>query len=262
MSEILFRGKGINDGKWIEGYVIRGWIYDDKTEFAGIVPLPTVQSPYDMTMEMNRIIPETISEFTGLTDKNGKKIFEGDILATIKSSGDSIIEGVVKYGDFNCSCCNGVYGWYVDGGDIRKIQENDWYFGGLYIIGNIHDNPELLKEEKGMRYIDADKLLNNLPDDLPYKASVKRVLIQAPTEDVVPKSEVEKWKEINEQLYKEMSERMIEERKIERNLVAREIFEEIDELLVQNATMQIATSTLHCKLAELKKKYTESESNV
>ena len=39
------------------------------------------------------------------------------------------------------------------------------------------------------RYIDADELLNNLPDDLPYKASVKRVLIQAPTEDVVPKSE-------------------------------------------------------------------------
>ena len=36
-----------------------------------------------------------------------------------------------------------------------------------------------------MRYIDADALLNNLPDDLPYKASVKRVLIQAPTEDVV-----------------------------------------------------------------------------
>lgn len=35
------------------------------------------------------------------------------------------------------------------------------------------------------RYIDADALLNNLPDDLPYKASVKRVLIQAPTEDVV-----------------------------------------------------------------------------
>ena len=42
------------------------------------------------------------------------------------------------------------------------------------------------------RYIDADELLNNLPDDLPYKASVKRVLIQAPTADVVPKSEVDR----------------------------------------------------------------------
>jgi hypothetical protein len=44
------------------------------------------------------------------------------------------------------------------------------------------------------RYIDADKLLRNLPDDLPYKASVKRVLIQAPEADVVPKSEVDDLK--------------------------------------------------------------------
>lgn len=42
------------------------------------------------------------------------------------------------------------------------------------------------------RYINVNELLNNLPDDLPYKASVKRVLIQAPTANVVPKSEVEK----------------------------------------------------------------------
>ena len=69
------------------------------------------------------------------------------------------------------------------------------------------------------------------------------------TADVVPKSEVEKWKEINERLYKEMSERMVEERKIERKLVAREIFEEIDILGTYNPTLY----------AELKKKYTEGE---
>ena len=44
------------------------------------------------------------------------------------------------------------------------------------------------------QYKDIDEILKNLPDDLPYKASVKRVLIQAPTADVVPKSEVEKVK--------------------------------------------------------------------
>ena len=52
------------------------------------------------------------------------------------------------------------------------------------------------------RYIDADKLLNMLPDDLPYKASVKRVLIQAPTADVVPKSEVDNLKAEIERLRK------------------------------------------------------------
>ena len=46
------------------------------------------------------------------------------------------------------------------------------------------------------RYIDADELLNNLPDDLPYKASVKRVLMQAPTVDVVSESEYNRVVEI------------------------------------------------------------------
>ena len=93
------------------------------------------------------------------------------------------------------------------------------------------------------RYIDADALIKQMKDGkyVDRETSFQRGVNSAidywiteinhfPTADVVPKSEV-----------------------------AREIFEEIDELLVQNATMQIATSTLHCKLAELKKKYTESE---
>ena len=49
------------------------------------------------------------------------------------------------------------------------------------------------------RYIDADALLSRLPDDLPYKASVKRVLIQAPTADVAPRAEVEQLKRDLEQ---------------------------------------------------------------
>jgi hypothetical protein len=101
-----------------------------------------------------------------------------------------------------------------------------------------------------------------------------------PTADVVPKSEVDKWKEINEQLHKEMSERMIEERKIERKLVAREIFEEIEEQIDRG--LSVITKILNAKggrangktvliskydvfieakkyIAELKKKYTEGE---
>ena len=81
------------------------------------------------------------------------------------------------------------------------------------------------------RYIDADKLLNNLPDDLPYKASVKRVLIQAPTEDVVPKSEV-----------------------------AREIFEEIE---TSCRTLKVwgICGYLMSDITRLKKKYTEGNNN-
>ena len=92
------------------------------------------------------------------------------------------------------------------------------------------------------RYINLDALCEILDEDIETGDEVVTIswvkswllaqtkLIIPDTADVVPKSEV-----------------------------AGEIFEEIDELLVQNATMQIATITLHCKLAELKKKYTESE---
>lgn len=88
---------------------------------------------------------------------------------------------------------------------------------------------------------------------------------ELPRADVVPKSEVEKWKEINEQLYKEMSERMTEERKIERKLVAREIFEEIEGLITNQCLILkdergvegYVKASVHYALAELKKKYTK-----
>ena len=57
------------------------------------------------------------------------------------------------------------------------------------------------------RYIDADETLNRLPNDLPYKASVKRVLMQAPKADVVPKSEHDKLLQENERLRDELSKR-------------------------------------------------------
>ena len=49
-----------------------------------------------------------------------------------------VVEGVIKYGKFNCSCCEGVYGWYIDEGDIRNITTSE-------VIGNIYENPELLE---------------------------------------------------------------------------------------------------------------------
>ena len=75
-----------------------------------------------------------LMQYTGLHDKNGKEIYEGDIT----DDGYNNI-GVVKYGNYNCSCCEGVYGWYVDGGDIRSAE------CFLKVIGNIYENPELLK---------------------------------------------------------------------------------------------------------------------
>lgn len=63
----------------------------------------------------------------------------GDILGYKNWNDEMQVDGVVKYGEFNCSCCNGVYGWYVDGGDIRANELHE-------VIGNIYDNKDLLGE--------------------------------------------------------------------------------------------------------------------
>ena len=70
-----------------------------------------------------------IEQCTGLKDKNDNLIYEGDIVS------DGYHKGVVKYGEFNCSCCDGVYGWYFDGGDIRETEYYE-------IVGNTHEQKD------------------------------------------------------------------------------------------------------------------------
>ncbi len=110
------------------------------------------------------------------------------------------------------------------------------------------------------RYIDAYELLNNLPNDLPYKASVKRVLMQAPVVEVVPKSEVERLEHILDSYALQYGtatdqQKVIDKAKAE---VAREIFEEIEKLSREfmNNEHYIFGDMLW-DIAELKKKYTE-----
>ena len=119
--EILFRGKRVDNGEWIEG---------------GFVPSLDGKRFYIGNMfECVEIIPETRSEFTGLTDKNGKKIFEGDIVKT--SHGGSTYYAKIEWDDGS---------FWVTNHDIQMpsyISEVSKTY--LEVIGNIHDNPELLK---------------------------------------------------------------------------------------------------------------------
>lgn len=139
MDEIIFRGqtrrKGQKvwidgtpvDSNWVEGYGVCIGKGDFSVIYAGD------------SVEKFVVYTDTVGQFTGLTDKNGKKIFEGDILYAWSNYRQNYsYQGVVRYGAFNCSCCYGVYGWYLDGGDIRDIDSYE-------VRGNIHDNPELLE---------------------------------------------------------------------------------------------------------------------
>ena len=114
------------------------------------------------------------------------------------------------------------------------------------------------------QYKDIDEILKNLPDDLPYKASVKRVLIQAPTADVVPKSEVEELKEWVEAYKNTIAsmEKIDEELRAEleniKSEVVRKIFEEIDQAIAEQYPIYTVKSIIK-SLDYVKKKYTGGE---
>lgn len=122
--EILFRGERTDNGEWIEG------TYWQSNE-----------SIIDKQGYSIKITPETVGQYTGLTDKDGKKIFEGDIVKIEDDDGntnfsDGGIGDVVFY--------RGI--WYVSGEVHNGLYdlERNYY---VSVIGNIHDNPELLEVE-------------------------------------------------------------------------------------------------------------------
>ena len=133
--EVLFRGKSIDTGAWVEGYL---YIHAGGTEYEQAYILGELdhrESIYDIWKCAECVDLKTVGEFTGALTGNGTKIFEGDIVDTPR--------WVVTYGD-GMKCFSGMQaGWY-----IQRDRFESWMelvdTEDLKVIGNIHDNPELL----------------------------------------------------------------------------------------------------------------------
>lgn len=145
MRNIIFKAK-TESGKWIEGDLI----HYESGEMA-IVEKPFSKYGHEATEIAGRtkVIPETVCQYTGLTDKNGNRIWENDICRYIDANECRIKEEtfVVKYGRY-AELGNINMGFYID------WIKTDYYRSDLVfwvenknveVIGNIFDNPELLK---------------------------------------------------------------------------------------------------------------------
>lgn len=140
MREIKFIGKRKDNGEWIEGSLCESYdervfiVYDD--DFCMTSDCCGLHLVSDRFYE---VIPETVGQYTGMKDKNGTEIFEGDILVNqLNSLVDSDPFEVVWSDD-----CGGFAWRQGDKGDIlySAITRN------CEAIGNIHDNPEVLEAE-------------------------------------------------------------------------------------------------------------------
>lgn len=126
--EILFRGKRVDNGEWTYGDLLH---CDDEAEI------------YSESVGKNGgyVIPETVGQYTGLTDKNGTRIFEGDIVKQEFSKFRQGTNGICEFHDSS-------FGLKIKDLGIEKFLPFACICNAIYeVVGNIHNNPELLEGE-------------------------------------------------------------------------------------------------------------------
>lgn len=137
MREILFRGKRLDNGEWITGHLLK---YEDGS--ARMVSSNTDIFCYEKDDSIiqtvaHRVDPKTVGQYTGFVDKNGRKIFEDDILS-IYNSKAFLFSVAWNNNHYILKCTtNGV------SDNILNVIESP---EDVKVVGNIYDNPELLKE--------------------------------------------------------------------------------------------------------------------
>lgn len=123
MREILFRGKDIDTGEWVEGFLIR------TGDVASIVSMKPRK--LDMLCSLAQVDAATVGQYTGVDDWRGNKIFEGDVLGY---QGATESTWTIEYTD------GGFCARHGNTLDALCAVEVEWF--SLCKIGNIYDNPE------------------------------------------------------------------------------------------------------------------------
>lgn len=140
MREILFRGKRCDNGEWVQGYYIRAdhhW-HNHGIHKDWITLGASANGGWFALHNKYAVKAETIGQFTGLTDKNGKKIFEGDIIEWFAQGESERPDfGYIEYDEqsFAWRVC-----WQKYDPDFMEGMQQEY----ISVIGNIHDNPDLL----------------------------------------------------------------------------------------------------------------------
>ena len=133
MREILFRGQCCTDGKWVEGYlgievpdelVIQRFLFDEYFK--------------SNCIDQYSVKPETVGQYTGLKDLHGTRIFEGDILS-------GHLDDLFPEEESRYEVVWHDYGWHIKNDSGIDTADTELVMLFFEVIGNIHDNPELLE---------------------------------------------------------------------------------------------------------------------
>lgn len=161
--EILFRGKRIDTGEWVEGCLLIDYVsgqYFIHANGNSANESEEVNGEGCLLIVAFEIAPGTVCEYTGLTDKNGRKIFEGDIVKLVLPNGEiryfkatikSVVRKVLCYPDFDDDFSRvEITGIVFEWNGYELFPCVDTYgipdYRMMEVIGNIFDNPELMEE--------------------------------------------------------------------------------------------------------------------